>query len=1106
MENKIVGLVLKAKNTLVKFLVKTIPPLNTLIYGPSTSNITKELKDIATIEKKRREDLKKNPDLAKTDPTQYAKENNELGNKKQELLKKAVNPIENPGIIPITNFIQKINSFNLCNPLILGVNAAFPKGSPVNEAVRKVQTELREIQLLLQNFRVIGGNKTAVGISSIPQPIQQGEFKVRIEQPGLIPTGTTVFIQQTNNNTIFTNMKGVISSFNVPGSNISNNFSIPAPSLIDSSFSSLGNTPQTPTFNLPETPVVPSLTPPTAASKINSIANSNKIIEYTIQIETFDGIDPPYKKSKSGNTVFDDNDEPVLATFTNWQLDYETKQTTDIRELSEDIQGIVDALRDINFKSISNFLDKIPSAFGNFGKLKRLVGKIAEFTSDVSEIAQTAADVGSTATLALSGGLTSRQVIERSKVLTEFYDEILPILNFDLSLENVFKKQIGDINKVLRGVVPYKQLAIIVKTIKKFVTFVTKLTQFTLSLINFLQTIIKTILVVAKTIRGVKRAVEKAAIALPAMFATAGIINILGKVVIQISEGLDRAIPMLNEISTLLDVAAQKIAFLQTQLVNLANELGRLQQTFETCDNLDKRLDLTGSIQGLVSLSTGIGFPPNIVRGQIAGLVENVSDPNKFQNAQDVSAASEFGNTVIVTKDGTILVLPGTVWGFGPDGQIVFGGDLISGATGINFEETRGQDLRRSLRKNFKFYTFNKFKSANNNNLVENLQTPSANNNNLVEKLQAQAVEAYAETIEKIDDLKADDKFGNFQEVYLGYIIRIQEEKPISDTSKGESNLTRRRGVAFDSEGSIVVGSDLTFSDDLNLIVNETKYRIKRNIQLGIIDIGLPTNQPIPNDDAVKLEETIGVSPLQINNQKAQANNTNADNVEGSQTNTDPMAMRTGNSKFEEAQGEPATLVSNQSSPNKTIDAASLIQQPFAEFIEENPSLKKMQDTFNLLQGATTTQLNDIMSSPGVFNLSPEELSEKLKSNILNSIDPNPEKIKEISKKTSIWLKGLKKSTKIDYEQLTLNMHPKQRAAFKPFEEYYNGIEEKEFEKWILFLLSKNYTRNEIQSGIDEEELRDEYKIKFDQTGKGGKKLKIVISRRNQRLRDQINK
>ena len=61
---------------------------------------------------------------------------------------------------------------------------------------------------------------------------------------------------------------------------------------------------------------------------------------------------PPILDAGKDETVFDDNDEPVLATFTNWQLEYETKQTTDIRELSEDIQGIVDALRDINFKAI----------------------------------------------------------------------------------------------------------------------------------------------------------------------------------------------------------------------------------------------------------------------------------------------------------------------------------------------------------------------------------------------------------------------------------------------------------------------------------------------------------------------------------------------------------------------------------------------------------------------------------------------------------------------------------------------------------------------------------------------------------------------------------
>ena len=165
-----------------------------------------------------------------------------------------------------------------------------------------------------------------------------------------------------------------------------------------------------------------------------------------------------------------------------------------------------------------------------------------------------------------------------------------------------------------------------------------------------------------------------------------------------------------------------------------------------------------------------------------------------------------------------------------------------------------------------------------------------------------------------------------------------------------------------------------------------------------------------------------------------------------------------------------------------------------------------MQDTFKLLQGASTSQLNDIMSAPGVFDLNGEELAEKLKSNIVSSINPNPEHIEEITKKTEIWLEGLKETTKMDYDQIVLNMHPKQRMAYPPFEVYYDSIEPEEFDKWIKFLLSKDYTQEEILSGVKEESLRDDYKIKFDQKGKGGKILKVVISRRNQRLRDQINK
>ena len=39
----------------------------------------------------------------------------------------------------------------------------------------------------------------------------------------------------------------------------------------------------------------------------------------------------------------------------------------------------------------------------------------------------------------------------------------------------------------------------------------------------------------------------------------------------------------------------------------------------------------------------------------------------------------------------------------------------------------------------------------------------------------------------------------------------------------------------------------------------------------------------------------------------------------------------------------------------------------------------------------------------------------------------------------------------------------------------------------IKFLLSKKYTEEEIQAGIREEELRDEYKIKFNVKGKRGR-------------------
>ena len=50
------------------------------------------------------------------------------------------------------------------------------------------------------------------------------------------------------------------------------------------------------------------------------------------------------------------------------------------------------------------------------------------------------------------------------------------------------------------------------------------------------------------------------------------------------------------------------------------------------------------------------------------------------------------------------------------------------------------------------------------------------------------------------------------------------------------------------------------------------------------------------------------------------------------------------------------------------------------------------------------------------------------------------------------------------------------------------------------------YTEEEIQAGLREEELRDEYKIKFNVKGKRGRILKVKLTRRNRRLRNKINR
>ena len=1168
-ENVIKAMVLAAKKTLVGFAKKLDDGIIKLVYGVNLPKIENELVGLEE-EKKQNEVIytkgnEQFPGIRSKET--YDDTNQKIGEKKSKLLKSAQNPIKNFGIAPLTYQVQRINSFNLCNPLTLGINAAFPPGSPVSEGLRSVQADLKRIQDIFRNFRIIAENRI-VTAESIPFPIREGAMNFQITSSSKIKPGTILYIQQTNNETISANMVGVVkeNSAELATPEVSQNLSalkaqdnrdksgvnsvsnplgltsdqlnvLNDPSLTQKREEStaneqftgidLGKLPRkarrklkkaglstnisvegtgdlqnarfegTDQVELDAVKSIINSTPPRGADRKDYPPYPQITLNYDVEIQRFDPFDPPTEKDKAGNTILDADGDPVLQTFTNWQIEYATEQTSDIRELAEDLQGLTDALRDLGIRDIVATLNRLPKNFLGLGKLQAAMLEVALFIDGtVIGAANTLADETSTASQALSGGLTSQEVIRRSRLLSDFYNKLKPLIEFDLSLENIFQNEIKEINKTLRGVIPYEQLAVIVGGIKKFVDFVIKLTDFTLAILQFLNTIIKTLLVVAKVLRTVIKVMKAVAKALPAMFLTAGIINVFENIAGKVGEALDTAVPILEEFGEALDKMINALQFLRGWLVLLSSELAKLQQTFETCASLDDRLDelnLNNALQGLISVATGIPFPDNQVRNNVYDNFEQYTPLDLLGGGTAVSNQSQFGQVLVTTANGTIIVLPGTVWGFNSAGQIVFGGDLISGATGVNFEETRGQEFRRMLRDNFNFYTFNKFKDAKYANLVE--------------QLQAQGVELYAQEVEQINEESVADKFGNFQETYLGYIIRIQEEKPIEDSPKGETNLTRRRGVAFDIDGKLSVASDLTFSDDLNLIVNETKFRIKRNINQGIIDVGTIDNQNFPDDDAIKLAETTGANPLAISNIKAQANNLQTNNIVPNQpADPTPVEMRTGNQPFKEAAGDPASIANDQSSPNKSLNPSDLIQQPFAEFISENPSLKKMQDTFRLLQGASMNELSDIMSEPGVFDLNGEELAEKLKNNIVGAINPNPEKVEEIKKKTEIWLEGLKKQTKIDYEQLTMNLHPRARSKYPPYEVYYDNIEIEELEKWILFLLSKGYTEEEIQAGLREEELRDEYKIKFNVKGKRGRILKVKLTRKNQRLRNKINR
>ena len=94
---------------------------------------------------------------------------------------------------------------------------------------------------------------------------------------------------------------------------------------------------------------------------------------------------------------------------------------------------------------------------------------------------------------------------------------------------------------------------------------------------------------------------------------------------------------------------------------------------------------------------------------------------------------------------------------------------------------------------------------------------------------------------------------------------------------------------------------------------------------------------------------------------------------------------------------------------------------------------------------------------------------------------PNPVKVDEVKKKTEQWYKGLRESTLIEWEQLTLNYRPPRRPAPPPkYETYFTlQIEQQALPAWIRKLLRSGYTETEVQTGISDPVIVDKYRIKI---------------------------
>jgi len=447
-------------------------------------------------------------------------------------------------------------------------------------------------------------------------------------------------------------------------------------------------------------------------------------------------------------------------------------------------------------------------------------------------------------------------------------------------------------------------------------------------------------------------------------------------------------------------------------------------------------------------------------------------DPNSPGRGLSADQLPNGVNSFVRLPNGEIMFLNDSIIGFDENGNLIFFGDLTSLSTGVNFNDTLGQSFRN---RNLSFYTFDKFRNSQASMLDE-----------------ADRLAAERNTI--IQEVDPSNRFGNFAEKYLGYTIKIQEE--IEDNTNAQK-ASRRRGIALDSLEKIAVSTELTFSDNLSGIVNEVKFLLKRDIDNGILGVNTPDQQPneVSDTDALNLAKTVGANPIAVSNIEAENNNQAASSLPTTinPSSTSPDA------------GFSAQIRPDGSSPRKPLNVQNIAQTGIQDFIKESPSLSSLSANLGTINKATPSQLSNILKEPGVENLTEEELLQKLKGEILSTVDPNPEKVDEVKEKTKQWYEGLRGKARADFDRLKLSARIPPLVGGKifpssesyEFEPYISKIELQEIPKWVKLLLRSGYTQLEVDAGLGGEGIKDKYEIKTLPNGKIEVQKKLAFKEGN---------